>query len=383
MSTNGSNLAPLAPFNRPKGVVSTSSAPRKFGAGVNVLDQISEAARGVTDLVAPATSRILMHKCSGSSCEKAGLGTGFYTTIGQRLFVGTAAHVADIDKCTTVFSGLGGSEFDLKLVGIDPVADVALFEMDSQADVEPLKIAPLIGDRYSIQKSEWLLAVGNPLGLGKDDSVPNAAYGSAMDFHFAGEIDPSLNVDMIGHDALIAPGNSGGSLVNSKGELVGVNVAGFIGIGIFLSTPMSYVLALAASLSAGSTRVRFAGFDLVDSPKGPMLYANQLKATKFNSFFVPKQGLKPKQGAFKGKQVMRMNQDGSLHAFAATQGAGRVVQFQGENIGTTADLIEMLGIKYNKKMGYADATGVKGAGITIETGTLVSNAPTGSFEMPI
>ena len=108
--------------------------------------------------------------------------------------------------------------FDAKLIGRDPSTDVAVLKIEGR-NFTPLPF----GDDEQLRVGEWVLAIGNPLGL---DFTVTAGIVSAK-----GRALPGLNpdtyaiTDFIQTDAAINPGNSGGPLVNAKGEVIGVNTA--------------------------------------------------------------------------------------------------------------------------------------------------------------
>lgn len=108
--------------------------------------------------------------------------------------------------------------YDAKLIGRDPSTDVAVLKIEGRNFT-----ALSFGDDEALRVGEWVLAIGNPLGL---DFTVTAGIVSAK-----GRGLPGLNpdayaiTDFIQTDAAINPGNSGGPLVNSKGEVIGVNTA--------------------------------------------------------------------------------------------------------------------------------------------------------------
>ena len=105
-----------------------------------------------------------------------------------------------------------GREFPASLVGTDPRKDLALVEFESRDDL-PLAV---LGDSNDLFVGDWVLAVGNPLGY---VSTVTAGIVSAL-----GRDGPQDNIsDFIQTDAAINQGNSGGALVNLKGEVIGIN----------------------------------------------------------------------------------------------------------------------------------------------------------------
>jgi len=125
--------------------------------------------------------------------------------------------VADANKVTVILSDR--REFDAKVVGRDPTTDVAVIKIDGH----DLPTVPL-GNDETARVGDWVLAIGNPLGL--DFTVTQGIVSAKGRGGFAGLYDsPYAVVDYIQTDAPINPGNSGGPLVNVHGEVVGMNAA--------------------------------------------------------------------------------------------------------------------------------------------------------------
>ena len=108
--------------------------------------------------------------------------------------------------------------FRAKIVGTDPTTDVAVLKIDGR----DLPVIPLGDDRNS-RVGEWVLAIGNPLGL---DFTVTAGIISAKGRSLTGLNTSRYAIsDLIQTDAAINPGNSGGPLVNQRGEVIGMNSA--------------------------------------------------------------------------------------------------------------------------------------------------------------
>ncbi|MDR2475985.1 MAG: Do family serine endopeptidase [Bacteroidales bacterium] len=106
--------------------------------------------------------------------------------------------------------------FDAKLIGADPYTDIALLKIDA----DNLPIIPF-GDSDKLRIGEWVLAIGNPFNL---TSTVTAGIVSAKARSIG--IGKKLGIEsFIQTDAAVNPGNSGGALVNTTGELVGINTA--------------------------------------------------------------------------------------------------------------------------------------------------------------
>jgi serine protease Do/serine protease DegQ len=134
-----------------------------------------------------------------------------------------------------------GRTYPARLVGSDPETDVALLEIDA-----PDLSAVAFGDSDRLAVGDVVIAIGNPFGLGQ---TVTSGIVSALG---RGGLGIERYEDFIQTDASINPGNSGGALVNSKGELVGINTAilgptgGNIGIGF--AVPVNMARAVMAQL---------------------------------------------------------------------------------------------------------------------------------------
>ena len=108
--------------------------------------------------------------------------------------------------------------FDAKVVGRDPTTDVAVLKIEGKNFT-----AVSFGDDENLRIGEWVLAIGNPLGL---DFTVTAGIVSAKGRALPGLQRTNYDIsDFIQTDAAINPGNSGGPLVNARGEVIGINSA--------------------------------------------------------------------------------------------------------------------------------------------------------------
>ncbi len=125
-------------------------------------------------------------------------------------------------------------EFKGRIIGADPKTDLAVVKINA-TDLPAISW----GDASRLQVGEYVLAVGNPFGL---NSTVTLGIVSAVG---RGHMGITQYEDFIQTDAAINPGNSGGALVNTKGELVGINTAifsqsgGYQGVGFAVSTTMA------------------------------------------------------------------------------------------------------------------------------------------------
>jgi serine protease Do len=136
-----------------------------------------------------------------------GLGSGFI--ISPDGIILTNAHVVR-DASEVVVKLTDRREFRAKVLGSDPQSDVAVLKIDAQN----LPVVPLAKGN-DLKVGEWVLAIGSPYGL---DNTVTAGVVSAK-----GRSLPDGNVPFIQTDVAVNPGNSGGPLFNTRGEVVGIN----------------------------------------------------------------------------------------------------------------------------------------------------------------
>jgi len=159
------------------------------------------------------------------SFKTRSLGSGFI--IDPTGYVVTNNHVVEgAEKIKVIL--IGGKEFKATIKGRDPKTDLALIHIvDAPPDLPFLKF----GDSEAIRVGDWVLAVGNPFGLGH--TVTQGIISAKGRVIGAGPYDNFLQTD-----ASINPGNSGGPLLNLQGEVVGINTAILAsGQGIGFATP--------------------------------------------------------------------------------------------------------------------------------------------------
>ena len=161
-------------------------------------------------------------------------GTGFF--ISQDGYIVTNNHIVENAIKVDIVS-LSGEEYSAEVVGTDPRTDLALLKVDAN-NLPYLEL----GDSSALKVGEWVLAVGNPLGL---SHTVTAGIVSAKGRQLAGGGGVPDYQDFIQTDASINRGNSGGPLINMKGDVVGINSmiispsGGNIGIGLAIPTSLA------------------------------------------------------------------------------------------------------------------------------------------------
>ena len=178
-----------------------------------------------------------------------GIGSGFL--ISENGYVLTNEHVIE-NAQEIVITHTNGKQVKATVVGSDPRLDVALLKID-ESNLPHV----VMGDSDDLIIGEWAIAIGNPFGFVLDKSKPTVTIGVISAFHRDFESHPGERVykDMIQTDAAINQGNSGGPLVNSNGEVIGVNTFIFTGgqysegsIGIGFAIPINKAKKVADEL---------------------------------------------------------------------------------------------------------------------------------------
>jgi serine protease Do len=175
--------------------------------------------------------------------RRRSLGSGFI--INREGYIVTNNHV--VENAADIKVSLSDKEeHDAKVIGRDPKTDVALIKIEAKKDLT----AVALGDSSKLRVGEWVLAIGNPFGLGH--TVTTGIVSAKGRIIGAGPYD-----DFIQTDASINPGNSGGPLFNMNGEVVGINTAIIAsGQGIGFATPINVAKELLVQLREKGRVVR-------------------------------------------------------------------------------------------------------------------------------
>jgi serine protease Do len=156
----------------------------------------------------------------GREYKQFGQGAGSGVIISNDGYIVTNNHV--IDQASEIEVTLNdNSKYTAKIVGADPSTDIAVLKIEG----EKFQALPF-GNSDDLRVGEWVLAVGNPFNL---TSTVTAGIVSAKARNINLLVDRSKNSvpieSFIQTDAAVNPGNSGGALVNTRGELIGINTA--------------------------------------------------------------------------------------------------------------------------------------------------------------
>ena len=179
-----------------------------------LLDAYSNAVIGVTERVGPAVVRVETGSTAPGARGRGGLGSGI--VISPDGLVLTNSHVVGSSKQIRL-RDTEGIVTDAHVLGVDPDTDLALLRADGVRD---LSYASL-GNSKALRRGQLVVAIGNPLGF---ESTVTAGVVSALGRSIRSVSGRTIE-DVIQTDAALNPGNSGGPLVSSSAEVIGINTA--------------------------------------------------------------------------------------------------------------------------------------------------------------
>ncbi len=224
----------------------------------DALDAYSRTVAGVAELVAPSVANLRVLRPTRRGRVPAGAGSAVVLTPDG--FLLTSAHVVAVPDARGRATLVDGREIAFRVIGADPLSDLAVLRADAD-DLTPASL----GDAARLRVGQLVVAIGNPHGF--EGSV-TAGVVSALGRSLPARSGSTVRMidSVIQTDAALNPGNSGGALVDARGQLVGVNTA-VAGVGLGLAVPINDATRKVISALMSDGRVRRAYLGVAGGPR--------------------------------------------------------------------------------------------------------------------
>ena len=209
--------------------------PTKLPEGVTTLTNFTEASENSLNSVVHVTTKVVKTNfqrdlfseffygpgAGGREFKQYGSGSGSGVIVSSEGYIITNNHVIqDASEIEVILND--DSKYKAKVVGVDPSTDLAVLKIEGE-NLQPI----VLGNSDQLKVGEWVLAVGNPFNL-TSTVTAGIVSAKARNINLLSDRTKQDFVPIksfIQTDAAVNPGNSGGALVNTKGELVGINTA--------------------------------------------------------------------------------------------------------------------------------------------------------------
>ena len=227
------------------------------------LDAYSRAVTSVADRLAPSVASLRVSRRVRGGRRLDGAGSAVVITPDG--FMLTSAHVVAQADGTGRASFVDGREHDFRVVGADPLSDLAVLRLDG-GDLT----AAELGDAERLRVGQLVVAIGNPHGFtGSVTAGVVSQLGRSLTVAAGRIVD-----NVIQTDAALNPGNSGGALSDGRGRVVGINTA-VAGVGLGLAVPVNSATRkiIAALMTEGRFRRAYLGIAGGPRPLPPRLAA--------------------------------------------------------------------------------------------------------------
>jgi len=286
-----------------------------------------------------------------------------------------------------------GNSYPAKLIGTDLQTDIALLKIDAK----DLPFIPM-GNSDNIELGEWVLAIGNPFNL---TSTVTAGIISAKARRM-GMVNRSVD-SFIQTDAVVNPGNSGGALINIKGELIGINTLIYSGTGSFIgysfAVPVNLVKKVVKDLTEyGKVQRGYLGISIADvnekiakelnlkSNNGVLIteinkdYAADKAGLQINDVVVKIEDTKTKDISTLQEKIAEYRPGDTLKFYVIRDGKEKEIEVtltnaDGEFKFTKVESIDALGAKFEKVSKNTQEI------LNIKGGVVVKSISTGKFRI--
>ncbi|WP_428907969.1 S1C family serine protease [Niallia sp. Krafla_26] len=254
--------------------------PTSTTSSNSIADMVDQASKSIVGIVNRQKQTLnqgfFTPNKNQSETVESGSGTGVIFKIdGEHAYIVTNNHVIEGAQEIEV-TVHGGEKTTAELIGADSLTDLAVLKIDAKYASQPLEI----GNSDSLRAGDTVLAIGNPLGLDLSNTVTQGIV-SAVDRTIAVSTSAGKrDLNVIQTDAAINPGNSGGALVNTSGQLMGINSLkiaedGVEGLG-FAIPSNDLVPIINEIMEKGKVERPYIGVGLADLSQIPQIYIQNL-----------------------------------------------------------------------------------------------------------
>lgn len=248
--------------------------PTSYTGTTSLADMVESASKAIVGVVNYQQSA---NRFAQNSQEvESGTGSGvMYKVDGKNAYIVTNNHV--IEGASKVEISLyNGKTTTAEIVGSDALTDLAVLKIDASLAPGEIKF----GDSSAVRAGEQVVAIGNPLGLDFSRTVTEGIISAAERTIDVDTSSGTWGLNVIQTDAAINPGNSGGALINSKGEVIGINslkisVNGVEGLGFAI--PSNDVIPIVDEMiKTGKVTRPYLGVGLADLAQLPQAYVQNI-----------------------------------------------------------------------------------------------------------
>ncbi|UOB19931.1 S1C family serine protease [Macrococcus armenti] len=243
-----------------------------------MLEQVSPAIVGVINMQqAPSSIYDILSGNHSSDITPAGTGSGvIYQVDGNDTYIVTNNHVVEDAKEVKVKLS-NGKTIDAELMGTDALTDIAVLKVTGNLNIKPVAFA----NSSKVRIGETVYAIGNPLGLELAGTVTEGIISSKERTMQVETSAGNASIKVIQTDAAINPGNSGGALINTDGQLIGINsmkISANQVEGIGFAIPSNDTKTIIEQLvKNGKVKRPYMGLGLIGIQDVPASYLQELK----------------------------------------------------------------------------------------------------------
>lgn len=271
-----SNQTESSSNNSDQVIAQKTATPNLSDTSGSMVDMVEVASKSIVGIVNKQTQGNNYTNTSSSETVESGSGTGVVFKIDDdSAYIVTNNHVIE-NASELEITVYGGEKTTAKVIGADSLTDIAVLKIDAKYATTKLDF----GDSSILRAGDSVLAIGNPLGLEFSNTVTqgivSAVNRTVAVSTSAGEWD--LNV--IQTDAAINPGNSGGALINTSGQVIGINSLkisedGVEGLGFAI--PSNDLIPIINELmETGKVERPYIGIGLASLEEVPSMYLQNL-----------------------------------------------------------------------------------------------------------